>query len=59
MKDKRKEHTVNLLNKLKYPLQLNMLCFFFREDAFTPGSEDELTEQFLAGSISSRYTDND
>ena len=35
MKDERKGHAAKLLNKLQYPLQLNMLSFFSNEKNFS------------------------
>ena len=34
IKDKKKDHATNLFNKLKHPLQPNILCFFLDEKNF-------------------------
>ena len=42
--DKRKDSTTTLFNKLKNPIQLNMLRFFLDERKILPGADDELIE---------------
>ena len=51
----RKDHTVRLLNKLKHPLQFNMLCFF--SEKILPGSCGKLTGEPVACTVAPKCTD--